>query len=177
MPKNNFFTKPNKDIYYIKFAKILYKYFKVAEFPKYFSKHSKEDYNNWQYFTLQTFRQKLKLKYRPFIHWLESCTPLIKFLRLKKIPHYSKLQDFDERCNIKWHHKIIESTSKVIGLKNFFVGTDGSGFSIYQGSKHYCRRIGRRTKKKDFVKVMGASDMRHQLVLAVRIRKNQGTIM
>ncbi|RLI51054.1 MAG: IS5 family transposase [Candidatus Thorarchaeota archaeon] len=171
MPKNNFSTKQNEDFYYVKFTKILYKYFEIAKFLKYFSKYSKEDYDNWQYFTLQTFRQKLKLKYRPFIDWLESCTPLMKFLKLKHIPHYTKLQDFDRRCNIRWHHSIIESTPKVVGLKKFFVGIDGSGFSIYQGSKHYCCRIGRKTKKKDFVKVMGASDMRHQLVLAVRIRK------
>ena len=71
----------------------------------------------------------------------------------------------------KKNNKIIETTPKAIGLTHFFAGIDGTGFSIYQGSKHYCRRIGRKTKKKDFVKTVGVADMKYQLMLSVRIRK------
>lgn len=171
MPKKTFFARSKNDLYYVKFAKVLYSFFKLAGFPKRFSKFSRRDFDNWQLFTLQTFRQKLKLKYRPFLYWLESCVPLLKFLKLRKIPHFTDLQDFDERCKSFWHIKIIETTPKVIGLTHFFAGIDGTGFSIYQGSKHYCRRIGRKTKKKDFVKVVGVADMKYQLMLSVRIRK------
>lgn len=171
MTKYIFFAGQKEVLYYVKFAKVLYIYFKLSGFPKHFSKHSRKDFNNWQLFALQTFRQKLKMKYRPFIHWLESCFPVIQFLKLKRIPHYTRLQDFDIRCKVFWHLKIIETTPKVIGLTHFFVGIDGTGFSIYQGSKHYCRRIGRKTKKKDFVKVMGAADMKYQLILSIKIRK------
>lgn len=171
MLKSIFFAKLKDDLYYVKFAQVLRAYFKHAHFPKYFNRHTRKDFNNWQLFVLQTFRQKLKLKYRPFSHWLESCTPLLRFLKLRCIPHYTRLQQFDERCKSYWHLRIIEATPKVIGLTHFFVGIDGTGFSIYQGSKHYCRRIGRKTRKKDFVKVMGIADMKYQLILSLKIRK------
>lgn len=171
MPRYNFFAKVDDTIYYIKFAKILYKFLQYAKFPKRFSKYSKRDFNNWQFFVLQVFRQKLKLKYRPFIHWLESSSSLTKFLKLSRIPYFTDFQDFDERCNIKWFHKILEQTPKVVGLRNLFVGTDGTGFSIYQGSLYYCRRVGKKIKKKHFIKVVAVSDLKEQLILCARIRK------
>jgi len=171
MGKSIFFAEKKDDLYYVKFAKVLFIFFRESGFPRYFSKHSRKNFDNWQLFALQTFRQKLKLKYRPFVHWIESCSPVLRFLKLKRIPHYTQLQEFDERCPAIWHLRIIEATPKAIGLTRFFVAIDGTGFSIYQGSKHYCRRIGRKTKKKDFVKVVGVADMKYQLMLSVKIRK------
>lgn len=171
MAKSIFFARRNETVYYVKFAKVLYIYFKVSCFPKHFSKHGPKVFSNWQLFALQTFRHKLKMKYRPFLHWLESCIPVLNFLKLKRIPHYTRLQNFDARCKASWHLRIIEATPKVINLTHFFVGIDGTGFSIYQGSKHYCRRIGRKTKKKDFIKVMGAADLKLQIILTIKIRK------
>ena len=80
------------------------------------------------------------------------------------MPHFTDFQDFDERCNIKWFHSILEQTPKVVGLKNLFVGTDGTGFSIYQGSLYYCRCVCKKIKKKHFVKVVAVSDLKEQLI-------------
>ena len=171
MAKKIFFARPEDTLYYVKFAKILQRYFRISGFPKHFSGHSRKDFSNWQLFTLQVFRQKLKMKYRPFLQWLESCLPVIRFLKLERLPHYTRLQSFDARCKPFWHLRMIETTPRVVGFTHFFTGIDGTGFSIYQGSKHYCRRIGRKTCRKDFVKFVGVADMKYQLMLTLRIRK------
>ena len=156
----------------IKFAKVLFLLFEIIGFPKHFSKFSNKIFNNWQLFALLIIRAKTKLSPEDLVEqFLPGNTGLLNALTLSKIPTASAIRKFANRLKAKWGHTALASCSALTGLKDVCTGIDGTGHSKLKGSKHYYRRIGKRSKKKDFVKVVGIDDLTTQLVLAVKIRK------
>ena len=164
--------KKKKDRSLIKFVQVLFLLFGLIQFPKYFSKYSKKTFNNWQLFALLIVRAKSKQSPEDFVEQLlPSADRLLYALRLRSIPTASALRKFAGRLKAKWGHTALAGCGALAGLENVLAGIDGTGHSKQRGSKHYYRRIGKRTKKKDFIKVVGIDDLVTQLVLAVRIRK------
>jgi len=156
----------------IKFAKVLFLLFEIIGFPKHFSKFSNKLFNNWQLFALLVIRAKTKLSPEDLVEqFLPGNTGLLNALALSKIPTASAIRKFANRLKAKWGHTALAGCSALTGLKDVCTGIDGTGHSKLKGSKHYYRRIGKRAKKKDFVKVVGIDDLTTQLVLAVKIRK------
>lgn len=156
----------------IKFVEVLFLLFEIIKFPKYFSKYSKKTFNNWQMFALLVLRAKSKHSFEDFVEQdLPGNTGLLDSLGLDSIPTASALRKFARRLKAKWGQTALAGCAELAGLKNIFAGIDGTGHSKLKGSKHYYRRIGKRAKKKDFVKVVGVDDLTTQLVLAVKIRK------
>lgn len=163
-------SKQNRSL--IKFAEILFLLFEIIEFPKYFSKFSKKTFNNWQLFALIVIRAKCKSSAEDFVEqFLPGNAGLLNALGLDKIPTASALRKFTRRLKARWAHTALGGCAILAGLKEVITGIDGTGHSKQRGSKHYYRRIGKRTKKKDFLKVVGIDDLTTQLVLAVKIRK------
>ena len=156
----------------IKFAKVLFLLFEIIGFPKHFSKFSNKLFNNWQLFALLVIRAKTKLSPEDLLEqFLPGNTGLLNALALSRIPTASAIRKFANRLKAKWGHTALAGCSALTALKGVCTGIDGTGHSKLKGSKHYYRRIGKRAKKKDFVKVVGIDDLTTQLVLAVKIRK------
>lgn len=156
----------------IKFAKVLFLLFEIIGFPLYFSKYSKRDFTNWQLFALCVICTKSKQSPEDFVEqFLPVTDGLVKALGLQRIPSPSTLRKFARRLKARWAHTALAGCAALAGLEDVCAGIDGTGHSKLRGSKHYYRRVGRKVKKKDFVKVVGVDDLTTQLVLAIRIRK------
>jgi hypothetical protein len=156
----------------IKFVEILFLLFEIIEFPKYFSRFSKKTYNNWQLFALLVLRGKVNLSFEDLVEqFLPGNAGLLNVLGLTTIPTASALRKFAGRLKANWGHTALAGCAALAGLKDVCAGIDGTGHSKLRGSKHYYRRVGKRAKKKDFIKVVGIDDLTTQLVLAVKIRK------
>lgn len=156
----------------IKFVQVLYLLFGMIGFPKHFSKYSKKTFDSWQLFALLVLRAKSKQSPEDFCEqFLPSADNLVNALGLSSIPTASALRKFARRLKAQWAHTALAGCGALAGLKDVVLGIDGTGHSKQRGSRHFYRRIGKRTKKKDFVKVSGVDDLNTQLVLAVRIRK------
>lgn len=162
--------KTNRSL--IKFVKILFLLFEIIKFPKYFSKYSNKIFNNWQLFALLVIRAKSKSSPEDLVEqFLPGNTGLLDALGLLKIPTASTLRKFARRLKAAWAHSALAGCSTLVGLKKICTGIDGTGHSKLKGSRHYYKRIGKKAKKKDYLKVVGIDELTTMLVLAVRIRK------
>lgn len=156
----------------IKFAKVLFLLFDVIGFPRHLSRFSKRDFTTWQLFTLCIICTKSKQSPEDFVEqFLPAADGLVRALGLERIPTPSTLRKFARRLRAPWVHTALAGCAELAGLKDVCAGIDGTGHSKLRGSKHYYKRVGRKVKRKDFVKVVGVDDLTTQLVLAVRIRK------
>lgn len=163
-------VKTNRSL--IKFAEVLFLLFEIIGFPKHFSRFSNRIFDNWQLFALLIIRAKSKLSPEDLVEqFLPGNTGLLNALGLNRIPSPSALRKFARRLKAKWGHTALGGCAALAGLQDVCCGIDGTGHSKLRGSKHYYRRIGKRAKKKDFVKVVGIDDLTTQLVLALKIRK------
>jgi len=153
-------------------VKLLFVLFDLIGLPKYKSKYSKKMFFSWQLLALLVLRAKSRVSVEDFVEqWLPCATKLHDALRLKRLPTASCLRKFAKRLKAGWLHKAIAGCPAFLDANELLVGIDGTGNSKQRGSKHYYRRIGKRTTKKDFVKVSGLADMKSQLLIAVKIHK------
>ncbi len=166
--------KNKKELKLIRFLKLLFSLLDLIGFPKYFSRFSRKDFDNWQLFALLVLRQKCGRSYDEFcFEWLPALTPVVKFLRLKSIPDPSTLRKFGRRLKARWAHLALSGCIKLTFVDEVIAGVDGTGMSSRRGCMHYYRRIGQKVKKKDFLKIVGVSDMMTQLATAIKIRKKE----
>lgn len=164
--------KNKKELKLLKFLKLLFSLLKLIGFPKYFSRFSRKDFDNWQLFALLVLWQKSKKSVDEFcLELLPTQTPILNFLGLKKIPDPSTLRKFGKRLKAKWAHLALSSCVKLAFVNEVIAGIDGTGINSRRGCLHYYNRIGKKVKKKDFLKIVGVSDMVTQLVTALKIRK------
>jgi len=127
-------------------------------------------YTVWQHLILLALRQYESKSYRRFIDFLDECISVQQYLGLSKIPHYTTLQKAAARLDIAMLQKILESFVMSMKIKNAFAGIDATGFGHTQASYYYTKRIKLRRK---FVKMSAISDMKKQLVCAIKIRHRQ----
>lgn len=156
----------------IRFLQLLYVLLDLIGFPKYFSVCSRKDFDNWQLLALLILRQKMKKSYDEFcFEWLPVLKPLMVHLKLRKIPDPSTLRKFSKRLKAQWAHRALANCVKLAFMDEVIAGIDGTGVNTRRGCVHYYKRIGRKSKRKDFIKVVNVSDMKTQLVTAIKIRK------
>ena len=174
MAKTRFFSKAKnkKQRTLIRFVKLLFTLFENIGLPKYKSKYSKKTFSSWQLLALLVIRAKSRVSVEDFIEqWLPCATKLHDVLKLNQLPTASCLRKFAKRMKAGWVHKALAGCPAFLNVDSFIVGIDGTGNSKQRGSRHYYSRIGQRTTKKDFVKVVAMADMKSQLLIAVKIRK------
>ena len=164
--------RQRRDRSLIKFVRILFLLFERLRYPRYTSKYSKKTFSNWQLFALLVIRAKSKLSVEDFVEqFLPSADALTKELGLEILPVASTLRKFARRLKAQWAHHALGGCAVLAGVKDAVTGIDGTGHSKQRGSRHYQRRVGQRTKRRDFLKVVGLDDLTTQLVLALKIRK------
>jgi len=166
--------KNKKELKLIRFLKLLFVLLDLIRFPKYFSRFSRMDFDNWQLFALLVLRQKCGRSYDEFCFvWLPALTPVLNFLGLEKIPEPSTLRKFGRRLKARWAHLALGSCVHLAFVDEVIAGIDGTGISSRRGCMHYYKRIGQKVKKKDFLKVVGVADMTTQIVTTIKVRKKE----
>ena len=155
---------------YIRMVRSMMQIIKRARIPPYLHKRSNHVYTVWQHLILLALRQYESKSYRRFIDFLDECIGVQQYLGLSKIPHYTTLQKAAARLDIAMLQKILESFVMSMKIKNAFAGIDATGFGHTQASYYYTKRIKLRRK---FVKMSAISDMKKQLVCAIKIRHRQ----
>jgi len=143
---------------------------KRARVPPYLHKRSNHVFTVWQHLILLALRQYESKSYRMFTSFLEECFGICKSLGLSKIPHYTTLQKAAARLDVTMLQKILESFVIHARIKKIFAVIDATGFGHGQSSYYYTKRAKLRRK---FVKMSAISDMKKQLVCAIKIRHRQ----
>jgi len=143
---------------------------KRARVRPYQHKTSNHMYTVWQHLILLTLRQYESKSYRRFTEFLKECFGICESLGLSKVPHYTTLQKAATRLDTAILQKILESFVIHVKIKSVFAGIDATGFGHGQSSYYYTKRIKLRRK---FVKMSAISDMKEQLVCAIKIRHRQ----
>ena len=152
---------------YIRMVRSMMRIIKRARIPPYLHKTSNHVYTVWQHLILLTLRQYESKSYRRFTSFLEECFGICKSLGLSKIPHYTTIQKAAARLDVAMLQKILESFVMSMKIKNAFAGIDATGFGHGQPSYYYTKRAKLRRK---FVKMSAISDMKSQIICAIKIR-------
>ncbi len=137
--------------------------------PLYAKKFSKKDFTTYQLLTLLIMKCHENKGYRAFVEWLEQ-SKIVKWLKLKKIPHFTTLQKFATRLFINDLEKLLEVSAKVTRPCKH-AAIDATGLSFRNPSRHYEKRVGIKIKKRDFFKLCFIADMDNQLIIAAKLRK------
>lgn len=135
----------------------------------YSSKFSKREFTRHQLLTLLLLKTYTGKGYRAFSQLLEV-TQIPKWLKLKKLPHYTTLQKFASRQMIEELEKFLFASAKQAKNECKHMAIDATGMSLHNASKHYEMRIGELIRKKNFMKCAIMADLDNQLVYAVKMR-------
>lgn len=82
----------NKTPKYVKVARTVHESAIRSGMPKYRSKYSKKTFDQWIWVVLLVLKQYERKDYRSFIDFLEIADPVIEFLDLKRMKHYTSFQ-------------------------------------------------------------------------------------
>lgn len=138
--------------------------------PLYGSRFSRKDYTLHQHVILLVLRSRERKPYRDFVQWLEVSDAIRQVLGLTKIPHYTTLQKVADRLAPGVLERVMSCVGRLIVESGYVAGVDGTGFSLERGSRYYCARIKRLSKRRNFLKATIAADTESQALVAARLR-------
>lgn len=174
---------------YIKYAKRIIELCKRSGIQRYSSKFSNKIYTNYQLIVLLSFKQYERKGYERFIADLPDKLPLIEYLDLDSLPHYTALQKFAKRIKESILHLVLAMSLARTGIKKVIGGMDGTGNKPHRASTYYIRRLeyfsrknkkkkrGRPKKKREirrYIKTFPFIELRTQLPLAVGFSRRSG---
>ena len=155
-----------------KFSKIIDELCRSAQIPKYFRYVQKKTYNNYQHLFLLIAKEHSKYDYRSFIESLYD-SKIPKYIKLKKIPHFTTLQKFAKRLSANIVDKLVFLTKNLFKKKGNILGADSTGMELDHASSHYCKRIDREEPIKGFVNLNMICDVRNKNIIVTKIRKKR----
>jgi hypothetical protein len=154
-----------------KFSKIVDELCQIGNVPLYFRYVQKKTYTNYQHLFLLVAKEHTTYGYRMFVESLyDSMIP--KYIKLKKIPHFTTLQKFAQRLPAKILNKLIFQTKNLFRQGNI-LGADSTGMELYHASSHYCKRIDRKNPVKGFVNLNMICDVKNKNIIVTKIRKKR----
>lgn len=181
--------KEEEDTKYIKYAKRIIELCKRSGLPLYSSKFSNKIYNNHQFIVLLSFKQYERKGYERFIAELPDKLPLIEYLHLDSLPHFTALQKFAKRIKQTVLQLVLTKSLARTGVRKVVGGVDGTGNKPHRASTYYVRRLeyfSRKNKKKKrgrpkkkrkvrrYIKTFPFIELRTQLPLAVGFSRRTG---
>lgn len=179
-----------EDTQYIKYAKRVIEMCKRSGLPKYTSKFSNHVYTTYQHMALLCFRQYERKGYERFVQDLPDKAPLIQFLKLETLPHFTALQKFAQRIKQTVLDLVLAMALARTGIKKVFGGLDGTGNKPRRVSSYYVHRLesfSRKNKKKKrgrprkkrkvrrYIKVFPFVDLRLQIPIASGFSRRSGS--
>lgn len=156
-----------------KFKKVTdfcYELFRIAELPLHFSKFSNKLYSVYQKLFLLVYKQFRKFTYEELLTDLADNISLRAYLGLNKLPDYTTLIKFAKRLPTNVLNKLILAFKEIIP-KPKKVAIDATGITLDNASQHYCKRIGRKTRKRPFMKTTFIVDIERYIILLCKMRK------
>lgn len=159
-----------KKNFYKTFSLLASKLMNQRQMSIYSSKYSRKDFTRHQLLTLLLLKTYVGKGYEKFIEFLEITT-IPKWLKLQKIPHFTTLQKFASRQMIQELEQFLFASAKLAKKQCTHAGVDATCMRLHYASHHYEKRIERKIKKKDYMKVAIAADLDNQLIYAIKMRK------
>jgi len=156
---------------YKKVADFCYELFKIAELPLYFSKYSNKIYSNFQKLFLLVYKQFRKFTYEELLTDIEDNSSLKIYLGLKKAPDHSTLVKFAKKLTNDILKRLMSAFQTLIPEPKR-VAIDATGITLDNASLHYCKRIGKTHKKRQFLKTTFFVDIDNYIILLHKSRKN-----
>ena len=141
---------------------------KRSGIPEYTSKYSRKDFTTHQHLLICVFKERNRCAWRKIISDLEDSSTICEVIGLKKTPHFTTPDKFLLRIPTWWFNYILSIIYRY-ALSEFYVAIDGTGFKTCNASSHYEVRIGRKRKKRDYLKPIIGYDTKTQLILRVKI--------
>jgi len=178
MPQDEGNARQNKLVrIVVRMSKVL----KRARYPHRQSKYANHIYDDRQHVILLALRQHLRKSYRDACDILEACDSILEALGLTRVPHWTTLQKFSKRADMRRLERLLLACLDDARLRVLDLAVDSTGFSPTAASIHYVRTLERRTGKpgrppyrrgvKSYLKQTMAVETRRQLIAAVKFRQ------
>ena len=91
-----------------------------------------------------------KSTYREIIDFIEVSDVIKKYLRIKKVPHFTTIQKFFKRLPSKQIREINQLILSLNDIKADIIALDGSGFTNDYADKYYAKI--RQKERKSYIK-------------------------
>lgn len=162
--KNNLIRTNNL----IKFIEYAYNYAKITlnKYSNYFSNHL---YTQQVLFTILAIKIYTRSTYRQITDLLELSDKIKKYLKIKRVPHFTTIQKFFKKlpsAKLKEINELILSQHKINGD---LIALDGTGFTNDNADKYYAQI--RKKERKSYVKNHIAIDVKTRLILHYAAQK------
>jgi hypothetical protein len=146
----------------LKFIETTFNYAKISlnTYSNYFSNHL---YTQPVLFTILALKIYTKSTYREITQFLQLSDQIIKYLRIKKVPHYTTIQKFFQKLPSGTLRKINQLILSQHDISGEIIALDGSGFTNDYADKYYA--IIRAKERKSYVKNHIAIDIKTRLIL------------
>ena len=181
MPQDGENARQNKLVrIVVRMSKVL----KRVRYPHRQSKYANHIYDDHQHVILLALHQHLRKPYRDACNILEACDSILEALGLTRVPHWTTLQKFSARADIKRLEMLFIACLDEARLRILHLAVDSTGFSPTSASFYYTRIIELRTGERGrprnrrsirrYLKQTMAVETRKQLIAAVKFRYGPG---
>ena len=165
LKENNKYITTNN---FLKFIEYTYKYAKISlnKYSSYFSNHL---YTQPALFTILAIKIYTRSTYRQITDLLGLSDKIKKYLKIKRIPHFTTIQKFFKNLpstKLKEINKLILSQHKINGK---LIALDGTGFTNDNADKYY--PLIRQKERKSYVKNHIAIDVKTRLILHYAVQR------
>jgi hypothetical protein len=124
--------------------------------PLYMSKFSRKDFTLHQHLLMLGFKEMERTSFREAIDRMDDFS-LQDELELSKLPHYTTLQKVLARIPPRWFLRLLFVF--ICFIKSSFRAVfDATGLRPSKASLHYIQRIGKKIRKRDYLKGMFCID-------------------
>jgi hypothetical protein len=104
-----------------------------------------------------------KSTYREIIDFIDVSDIIKKYLRIKKVPHFTTIQKFFKRLPSKQIREINQLILSLNDIKADIIALDGSGFTNDYADKYYAKI--RQKERKSYIKNHLTIDVKTRLIL------------
>lgn len=118
-----------------------------ARYPLRGSRYANHLYTDHQHVVLLALRQHFRKPYRDFCDMIELCTPILKELGLRRVPHWTTLQKFSRRADTRRLERLLLGFLQEARLRVLYLAVDSTGFSSTSASTYYTRVLESRKSK------------------------------
>jgi transposase len=146
----------------VKFIERTYYYVKIA-INKYSNAFSNHLYSQHALFTILAMKIYTKSTYREIIDFIDVSDIIKKYLRIKKVPHFTTIQKFFKRLPSKQIREINHLILSLNDIKADIIALDGSGFTNDYADKYYAKI--RQKERKSYIKNHLTIDVKTRLIL------------
>jgi hypothetical protein len=110
---------------------------------------------------------------RSFVEWLNASDLIMRWLDMKKVPHFTTIPKFIKRIPPGWIHALMDAAHD--DDEPHIVAIDSTGFKLGNASQHYVTRMtelgAKKTPMKHFLKLSIGVDTDTQLIAGHKVRR------